>query len=763
MKKYPKYLKKLIIFGLVLVLLPIIALGAFSSFIVSDILKNKVVDSNMQIMTQTKMRIEQTLKTVDSTIVPFLNSNLLGKAINESYTSYDFEIYDEISRNLYSLQSNDLPFYNVHLVNLKMGWIINMNGLFQLSDFQNKDVISKYATYESSSFWVREDKNTKSTINIQGYTPIDGITIVKKIPINTMTPTGLIIIQIRQSELDKFIVKGNSLGEVMLVDASNYIVHSDNGSMRGKDISFLPYMQKIHGSEKTQGFFETPIDGDIKVVTYSKSQYNNWVYLSIVSKQAVLKEARSLFYINLLICLFILLLFGILSVFMSRIVYKPIGKIYDFIKNDKKDNGANDELKFIGDSLNTLVADNSQMADQLQGRMQQVKEFFVIKLLQSQISQKDISAKLSIFPHAVPWKFMSVLTINIFDFEVNSYEIKDRDLILFAISNVVSDLVPQEHQLCPVIIEDFVSVLVGGNYELADVFKEYISKTAVTIQENLANHLGIRVDIGVSRVFENMAFSYKAFGESKEALKYRFRAKQEVILFFDDITEEPPAVNDLSKNIDDAITEAIKFGDKPQAELLLHEYVEKITNSKTSVNRYQVLLIRLIIDIVSILPNEEKAPIDEYINGKTFIENINELKHAEQIEEWIITNIITPVYDKVSGYRASENKKISTKIIAMIENEYDQDLDLIVCGERLHYHPNYIRRAFAEETGTTFSEYLLNYRIKIAKKWLVETDMKISDIAEKLRYNNPQNFIRSFRKKEGLTPGEYRSSHCKFL
>ena len=48
------------------------------------------------------------------------------------------------------------------------------------------------------------------------------------------------------------------------------------------------------------------------------------------------------------------------------------------------------------------------------------------------------------------------------------------------------------------------------------------------------------------------------------------------------------------------------------------------------------------------------------------------------------------------------------------------------------------------------------YRMDMAKKWLKETDMKIAEIAERLQYNNSANFIRSFRKIEGTTPGKYR-------
>jgi AraC-like DNA-binding protein len=36
--------------------------------------------------------------------------------------------------------------------------------------------------------------------------------------------------------------------------------------------------------------------------------------------------------------------------------------------------------------------------------------------------------------------------------------------------------------------------------------------------------------------------------------------------------------------------------------------------------------------------------------------------------------------------------------------------------------------------------------------------MRIAEIAEKLQYTNAQNFIRYFRKMEGMTPGQYRDA-----
>ena len=95
-------------------------------------------------------------------------------------------------------------------------------------------------------------------------------------------------------------------------------------------------------------------------------------------------------------------------------------------------------------------------------------------------------------------------------------------------------------------------------------------------------------------------------------------------------------------------------------------------------------------------------------------------------------------------------------MIHIIQEEFDTDLTLETIAARLHYNPNYLSSIFRKEMNISFSEYLSMYRINKAKEWLVETKMSVKEISERLNYNNSQNFIRSFKKFEGTTPGKYR-------
>jgi len=66
---------------------------------------------------------------------------------------------------------------------------------------------------------------------------------------------------------------------------------------------------------------------------------------------------------------------------------------------------------------------------------------------------------------------------------------------------------------------------------------------------------------------------------------------------------------------------------------------------------------------------------------------------------------------------------------------------------------------FKEQVGMTFSDYMIAYRMEKAKELLTTTGLKVSEIAERLRYQNSQNFIRMFKKFTKTTPGEYRARH----
>ncbi|MDR0450868.1 MAG: helix-turn-helix transcriptional regulator, partial [Treponema sp.] len=70
--------------------------------------------------------------------------------------------------------------------------------------------------------------------------------------------------------------------------------------------------------------------------------------------------------------------------------------------------------------------------------------------------------------------------------------------------------------------------------------------------------------------------------------------------------------------------------------------------------------------------------------------------------------------------------------------------------------PSVLRRLFREELNLTLKSYVNSKRIEKAKDLLLNTNLKVQDIAAQLGYSHTQSFIAFFRQAVHCTPVEYR-------
>ena len=72
--------------------------------------------------------------------------------------------------------------------------------------------------------------------------------------------------------------------------------------------------------------------------------------------------------------------------------------------------------------------------------------------------------------------------------------------------------------------------------------------------------------------------------------------------------------------------------------------------------------------------------------------------------------------------------------------------------------PSRFCHEFKAAFDVTFVEYLANYRVHQAKRLLSNPAMPVADVAAAVGFNDPSYFTRVFRKKEGVSPSEYRAA-----
>lgn len=122
------------------------------------------------------------------------------------------------------------------------------------------------------------------------------------------------------------------------------------------------------------------------------------------------------------------------------------------------------------------------------------------------------------------------------------------------------------------------------------------------------------------------------------------------------------------------------------------------------------------------------------------------------------------------GYGISLQKADNTPIInnpklrdavLYIEGHYNENITLADISQNAGLTHTALTKFIKQELNCTAMQYLMRYRITIAKKQLAFTDVPIKDITSLVGFKTVQHFNRIFKQHTGSTPAEFRKSAVK--
>ena len=113
--------------------------------------------------------------------------------------------------------------------------------------------------------------------------------------------------------------------------------------------------------------------------------------------------------------------------------------------------------------------------------------------------------------------------------------------------------------------------------------------------------------------------------------------------------------------------------------------------------------------------------------------------------------------------RDSETSKIAPVLQFIHSNYHNATLTNELIATTFNYNPGYLSQMMKDYTGKSLHQYLISYRLKIAKENLTTTDDSINIIAWKSGFQSTAYFIKAFKEQTGMTPGKYRKEYIPFL
>ena len=99
---------------------------------------------------------------------------------------------------------------------------------------------------------------------------------------------------------------------------------------------------------------------------------------------------------------------------------------------------------------------------------------------------------------------------------------------------------------------------------------------------------------------------------------------------------------------------------------------------------------------------------------------------------------------------------LPAKVKRYIEYRYAENVKVSELAEHCGLNRSYMTKCFTEDTGVSPKEYLMQFRLAKAKELLANAELPVSNVAYAVGYSDPLAFSKSFKKREGMSPLEYR-------
>lgn len=107
-----------------------------------------------------------------------------------------------------------------------------------------------------------------------------------------------------------------------------------------------------------------------------------------------------------------------------------------------------------------------------------------------------------------------------------------------------------------------------------------------------------------------------------------------------------------------------------------------------------------------------------------------------------------------------QKKELSGKpandVIQLLQRNIYSSLTIEEICAQTAYGRAYLFRVFKKATGKSIMEYYLALKIEKAKQLLRENELSVKEIAERLAFNEPNYFTKTFKRITGMTPTAYK-------
>ncbi|WP_069998715.1 helix-turn-helix domain-containing protein [Cellulosilyticum sp. I15G10I2] len=741
---FQRYLYKIILSNIFLILIPICILGIFWYAMMFNQAENKFYEQKSIALNEIVSSINHRINAV--------KLELSAEILDRKYSTYTFSTDDYstnlsmLIRKLYTVKEKYHIIDSVSFYDITTGKIYNSkSGRYAFDDFYDKK-------------WLDEiDKNIYSIQQLPLRYAFDNEELLDT-PNNIYSEFNKLVLSIVLKGRPHYYLMANvSIDRLYneIADTYNVPHYNEEFFLLNSDGQLVVGKCNYSNPETLLASLTSLKE---KEVTYIKE--NNRIYFlklldfgiyCVASYPApeAYQESHYLGKYILVVCLSLIFFLLIISVYMAKRLYQPINTLYsDISENTKSLHKSNiyDEIDMLKLAFSELSTFNANAKLKLV-QFDEINKAFNFRSFLENSRDKEQFVRDHPYLFDEDGNCLCEMLILKFDITDMLMSVEEETLFLLNLQEVLRTYLQTSMKGVLTKIEDDNLILLYHSNEREDLeqTRKILTNTIIKLTHENAY-------FGLSQPIQNVGEIITQYQICCDLIKasYFFSWKNEIIT--EEMIENPKDMNDIYNmliNINASFIRCIVSQDESGITELfkkLEVELRKIKNYSQVKDIYNRILVEL----------------DHEFHFSSFIETnllqaLNDNKTLVDMMNFI-KNLLMQVSQQYGNNDAKENNYCE---LAMhyLDNHYMKDMNITDTADDLKISYSYLSKIFRARTGMTLTDYLNNTRIEKSKEYLTNTFLTLSEISKKVGYNNVQSYQRFFKKYVNLTPGDYRKLH----
>lgn len=138
---------------------------------------------------------------------------------------------------------------------------------------------------------------------------------------------------------------------------------------------------------------------------------------------------------------------------------------------------------------------------------------------------------------------------------------------------------------------------------------------------------------------------------------------------------------------------------------------------------------------------------EEYKIARSY-ENVQSLERA-------VLNYLAEISEKMGQAREKNYSRYTKQAIEYMQEHYAEDIAVPDIAEAVGISEGHLRKVFKQETELKIIDFLTDYRLEKAKRYMQKGEHLLDMIWKKTGFASAQYFSYVFKKKEGISPRDY--------